>query len=157
MKKNTMLSASLLLVMGCCCTVYSQAQYSGYVKYVGSAAAGTVTVESTGFGKKRAESGADAAAEALYTLLFKGLPGSSDYQLPMVAHEEEKKHDPVIIALLNGGYGAYITADILKYEENKKKRVDGAKGKMTIHVITFNCDALRRHLEENSVIRKFGY
>lgn len=129
--------------------------YSGYVRYESSAAAGTITVVSTGFGKKNAESIQDSFKEAFYTLLFRGIAGSP-YELPMIPNESEKKNDPAIIALLGEGYSSFVTASSLQSEDKKVKGKGGAKGVMTVNRITINCDALRRHLEQTKVIRKFG-
>jgi len=155
MKKTIYLTVAILIIY-CCMPVLSQAQYNGPVKYTGSSEKGTITVESTGFGEKKPESDANAVATALYILLFRGVPGSA-YDLPMIPDEKEKKDHAVVKALLQGGYGTFIISDVLRYTEKRKKKADGAKGILTIHTITFNCEALRRYLEENAVIRKFGY
>ncbi|HWK07709.1 MAG TPA: hypothetical protein VNS58_28955 [Puia sp.] len=155
MEKKIFYTAAMLLLY-CCGPVSLSAQYSGLVKYVGAPDKGTVTVESTGFAKKKPESDVNAGATALYTLLFRGLPGSV-YDLPMIPDEQAKKDDPVVRALLQGGYGSFVTADVLERMEATKKKPDGMKGIVTIHTITFNYDALRRYLEAHSVIRKFGY
>lgn len=130
-------------------------EYDGYVRYDGSPSNGTISLISTGFGKTRAKSSADAAAHAFYTLLFRGIPGSQ-YELPVISNENEKKNDPAVKKLLSEGYSSFVTENIFKSEDSKTKRKDGAKGKMTVHKITINCDALRKHLEDNGVIRKFG-
>lgn len=129
--------------------------YSGYVKYDGAPSAGTITVSSTGFGKKGDQTLKDAEYNAFYALLFRGIPGSQ-YELPMIANESEKKDNSVVKSLLNGGYKSYVTEATLQDVDIKTKKEDGKKGKATTYKITINCDALRRHLETNGVIRKFG-
>ena len=130
-------------------------EYNGYVKYYARPAMGTVTLECSGFGKTLPSSSADASAAAFYTLLFRGVPGSS-YELPMIADENGKKNDPVVTDLLNGGYNSFITENTLQSQSMTTKKADGAKGIMTVQHITINCDALRTYLEKNGVIRKFG-
>jgi hypothetical protein len=133
----------------------SAQEYGGNVRYSGSPNPGVVMVLSEGFGKNVKESNADALAGAVYALLFKGLPGSA-YELPMVPHEGEKKNDPTVVALLTGGYSAFVIEDQSQGKSKMTKKADGVKGIATFHQITINCDALRRHLEEKGVIRKFG-
>ena len=148
--------AAVMMITHCSDPLISRAQFSGLVKYIEAPQKGTVTVESTGFGAKRADSDLNAAATAIYTLLFRGLPGSI-YDLPMIPDETAKKDDPVIKDLLKGGYGSFVTADVLQHSETRKKKADGGKGILTIHYITFNYEALRRYLEEHAVIKRFGY
>ncbi len=144
---------SLLITAGCLVNAQPSKEYSGYVKYEGASATGTVTVVSTGFGKNRAVSAEDALKQAFTTLLFQGIAGSQ-YELPLVA--PEKKKDAVIRDLLDKEYRSFVIENNLVQEDKKSRRQDGARGKMTIHKITINCDALKRYLESKGVIRKFG-
>jgi hypothetical protein len=130
-------------------------EYNGTVRYESTPVAGTLSLIATGFGKNTLKSSADAVTGAFYMLLFKGIPGSP-YELPMIPDENEKRNDPAVRALLNGGYSSFLSEDLLQNEEVKVKKTDGLKGKMTTHKVTINCDALRRYLEQNNVIRKFG-
>ena len=130
-------------------------EYGGYVKYAASTP-GTITVISNGFGKKMRESGKDANAGAFYAVLFRGI-ADSRYQLPLVSDEAGKKNDPIVTGLLTGGYGSFVIEDILVSQEAQTRKVDGSKGILTVHKITIDYDALRKYLEQNGVIRKFGY
>ena len=147
-----------------CCTIFSvqifcqeivPGEFNGQVVFSSVEKNGTITLQSTGFGKKKTESISNALAGAFYNLLFRGIPGSP-YDLPMIPDENEKKNNPLIKALLEGGYTAFIVENKFISEENKKRKQDGSKGKQTINKITINCDALRKHLEQNGLIRKFG-
>lgn len=155
MKKNCARRLGLFLIAWTWGAALLAQDYGGYVKYSGSSTPGVITVVSNGFGKNSRESSANALAGALYTLLFKGLPGSA-CELPMVPHEEEKKNDPAVVALLNGGYNAFVMEDITQSQVKTNKKQDGVTGISTTHLITINCTSLRRYLEEKSVIRKFG-
>lgn len=146
------LSAVLLSMAG---TAQTSSSYEGNVRYESAAKTGTVTVLSSGFDKKRTESAREAAVAAFYALLFRGIPGSQ-YDLPMVPNENERKNDPFITSLLNGGYNSFVLKLEFVNEEKKTRRTDGVKGKMANYRISINCDALRRALEQNYVIRKFG-
>ena len=150
----------LALCTSVCIDAFSQtnnaSEYSGQVKYESSAAttAGTVTVTSSGFGKKRVNAAADASASAIYVLLFRGIAGSQ-YELPMIT-DETKINNSVVQEILKGGYGSFITESTLTDEVKQTRKTDGVKGVSDIYRITINCDALRRYLEKNKVIRKFG-
>lgn len=143
----------LFIATGFQVTAQNSKEYSGYVKYAGTSGVGTVTVESTGFGKNRAISSADALKQAFTTLLFQGIAGSQ-YELPVVGLD--KKNDVVIRDLLEKEYRSFVIENNFEREEKKIKKIDGAKGKMTVHRITINCDALKRYLEHKGTIRKFG-
>ncbi len=135
---------------------YSQSDnYSGNVKYAAAGTPGTVTVTSTGIGKTRVKSENNATASALYVLLFRGIVGSQ-YELPMIPKENEKKNHPAVKSLLNNGYSTFITESSFISEESQKVKKKGVKGKMASYRITINCDAVRKYLEQNDVIRKFG-
>ena len=126
----------------------------GQVQFESSNSVGTITITSSGFGKKKPMAAANAAASAIYVLLFRGMPGSQ-YELPMIG-DENKVNDPVVQNLLDGGYSSFITENSLISEQKQTRKTDGAKGYYDLYRMTINCDALRRHLEQNKVIRKFG-
>ena len=155
MKKHSLWAVGLLL-LACTWDAGLLAQdLGGYVKYSGSPNPGVIVVVSNGFGKDIRKSNANAFAGAFYALLFRGIPGSA-YELPMVPNETQMKANSVITALLDGGYNAFVMEDNMRDEIKTTKKKDGANGISTTHLITINCDALRRYLEERSVIRKFG-
>jgi hypothetical protein len=129
--------------------------YSGYVNYEPGAGPGMITLISTGFGKKKVESIKDSYQEAFSALLFRGIPGS-EYEFPMIPAENNKQEAPAVKSLLQDGYMSFVTATALQSEDKKVKRKDDAKGIMVKQKITINCEALRRHLEQNNIIRKFG-
>lgn len=134
---------------------YLPGELNGQVVFESAPSPGSITITATGFAKTKGESIINASAGAIYTLLFRGIAASPN-SLPMVPNENEKKNAPAVISLLEGGYTAYITQSTLISELAKKRKQDGAKGKQTISRITINTDALRRYLEQNGVIRKFG-
>jgi hypothetical protein len=145
----------LTAVMLCALTIAGNpSRVFAQVKYFDAPETGSVTVTSFGFGKNRSISSADACAAAINTLLFVGVPGSQ-YELPMVT-DEAKRNNPVVKNLFNGGYSQFITQSDFLSEETLSKKIDGVKGKSAQYKLTINCDALRRYLEKNGVIRKFG-
>jgi hypothetical protein len=61
-----------------------------------------------------------------------------------------------VVEILNGGYASFLTDSTLQSEAKLKRKEDGVKGIQTQMVLTINCNALRRYLEEKKIIRKFG-
>ncbi|MGB8194783.1 MAG: hypothetical protein WCF67_22810, partial [Chitinophagaceae bacterium] len=82
-------------------------------------------------------------------------PGS-DYALPLVSDESKKEHQ-VLKDLFNKDYSMFIMSSAVQNEIKKSIKKDGANGIMTVSSITINYDALKRHLEKKSIIRKFGF
>lgn len=129
--------------------------YQRYVKYESTGVPGTITLISVGFGKKMPESIADASKEAFYVLLFRGVPGSQ-HEFPMISDEGTKKDHPDIKSLLNEEHSSFVIESTVQRVSKKMKNKDGIAGIMTINRITINYDALKRHLEQKKLIRKFG-
>jgi hypothetical protein len=156
MKLNICLLSFLFLISA---TVHAQksvpGEYNGKVVFISAPQPGSVTVSCTGDERKQFRSKDNAEASAFYTLLFRGIPGSQ-YELPMIADENEKRNDPTVVNLLKGGYSSFITEASLMNQHNTSRRAEGKKGVSATYQITINCDALRKYLEQNGVIRKFG-
>lgn len=127
----------------------------GMTSFVKSDIEGTITVTASGFAKKKPESMANASSNAFYTLMFRGIPGSQ-YKSPMIPNEQEFKNNPVVVEILKGGYASFLTDSSLQSEAKLKRKEDGVKGIQTQMVMTINCNALRRYLEDKKIIRKFG-
>lgn len=130
-------------------------EYNGQVEFISAPQPGSITVSCTGDNRKQFRSKEDAKAAAFYALLFRGIPGSQ-YELPMIADENENKNNPVVVKLLKGGYSSFITDASLTNQRNTSRKTDGRKGVSATYQVTINCDALRKYLEQNGVIRKFG-
>lgn len=118
----------------------------------GDTGAGTLWVQAAGFGKKPEAARLDAEMAAFRHILFQGIPGTP-YNLPMVPDESVSKRDHA--AFYKGffekdGYREFIMTS----NTGPLNKVDGNK-RMDIQM-KVNMDALRRHLEKNEIIRKFG-
>jgi hypothetical protein len=150
-----LLIVSVLFIQHATCQSYLPGELNGQVVFESAPSPGSITVTATGFAKTKGESINNASAGAIYTLMFRGIAGSPN-SLPMVPNGAEKNNDPIVISLLTGGYTAFFTQNVLISEVAKKRRQDGVKGKQTTSRITINTEALRRYLEQNGVIRKFG-
>ncbi|HEX6431668.1 MAG TPA: hypothetical protein VF008_28455 [Niastella sp.] len=155
--KNTIgsLIALLLIASHVCAQKANTGLYHGFVKYEPGAELGMISLCSSGFGKKKADCMKDAYKEAFKALLFQGIPGSQ-YEFPLVPDGSDKKEDPAIKTLLNEGYMTFVSESTIVTENKKTKRHDGAKGLMIVQKITVNYEALRKYLEQNQIIRKFG-
>lgn len=155
MKKHLFIAAFL------CCILNSSAQendlkdYKANVEFINSEIAGTVTVSAFGFGKKQPESIVDAARNAFFTVLFRGIPGSK-YKSPLITNEEAFKNNPVVLEILKDGYVSFLSKTTVVNSIPKKKKEYGTKGILTKNNFTINYDALRSYLEQKKVIRKLG-
>jgi hypothetical protein len=128
--------------------------YSAEVSFISKEEQGTITVRSYGFGKNEKESIKDAHKNAFSILLFKGLPGT-ELNVPLISNEYEAKnaHKSYFDNLLeNGGLFRYLMTN---NSESAPVKVKG--GYTTSLVLKINYNSLRKDLEQNGVIRKFGY
>lgn len=115
---------------------------------------GSITLKSVGYGKNREEAIEDAQKNALYVILFRGIP-ESDNNYPLVSNENEAKE-------ANRNYfNNFETGELYKSfitDVTESSNLIKLKGKCKIYVdLSINYLALRKDLEQNSVIRKFGY
>ncbi|WP_297868458.1 hypothetical protein [uncultured Flavobacterium sp.] len=127
--------------------------YSAEVSFVAKEEQGTITVRSNGFGKNEKEAIKDAQKNAFNVLLFKGLPGT-EINVPLVSNEYEAKnsHKDYFDNLFeNGGLFKYL---MVNSSESVPVKVKG--GYSTSLVLKINYNSLRKDLEQNGVIRKFG-
>jgi hypothetical protein len=89
---------------------------------------------------------------AFENILYRGIPGSMQRE-PLISNEKEarQKHFSFLNQLLEGeDYHSFMTASLV--DERTGKR-----GKFTVtQRVSFDIEALRRHLEKNGIIRKFG-
>ncbi len=130
---------------------------SGIVSFVqGSDVNGSITVESIGFGKNKAESEIDSKSSALYAVIFRGIAGSQ-YNIPMIKDEGLAEANETVKEILETNFNSFISSAELISAEKKNRKLDKIKGLEVVERITINCDGLRRYLEQKNVIRKFGY
>ena len=128
--------------------------YSAEVNFLYKEATGTIAVKSTGYGKNRDAAITEAQKNAFNIILFKGLPGT-ELSVPLVENEDEAKSK-------NGEYfkkffeqGNYKTFMMSSTESSDLLNVKGGK-KISVDV-KINYSSLRKDLEQNQVIRKFGF
>ncbi len=136
------------------CAKKIQAEYSAEVTLQSNDHDGTMTVRCFGYGNNNQTAISNAQKNALSVLLFKGLPGS-ELRVPLVDNEYESKNsNPTYYKNLfeNGYSNTFImSSDIIS------PLVDYNNTKRLIVNIKININSLRRDLETNKIIRKFGY
>jgi hypothetical protein len=128
--------------------------YSGEVNFLYKEAQGTIAVQSTGYGKNQTDAVADAQKNAFKILLFKGLPGT-ELNVPLIENENDakSKHSEYFKKFFE--QGNYKTFMMSSTESSNLIKMKGSK-KITVDV-KINYNSLRKDLEQNQVIRKFGY
>lgn len=129
-------------------------QDNAYVNLV-SEGKGTVTVRCMGYGNDPAVAQQDAEMRTVRALLFTGLPNASKYGALVEGGDEAGEHAEYFKALIEGRkYKKVISSAVSK---GVLAKVKGEKLKSMPFDITVNYAALRRDLEVNNVIRKFGF
>jgi hypothetical protein len=139
------------LVIGCSQKIQP---YSPEVNFLYKETQGTIAVKSTGYGKNRTEAVVDAQKNALRTIMFYGIPGT-ELNIPLIENVNEaksKKSKYLNDFFENDNYANFIMSFV---ESSDLTKVKGGK-KITVDV-KINFSALRKDLEQNQVIRKFGY
>ncbi len=127
---------------------------TGEVNYLSSSEQGTLLVSAAGYGASKAAAIANAEAAAFKNLIFRGIPGSQ-YHLPMVPDEASarKHHGSYFTKLLDGsGYKSFLmlSEEMSAFSPARKNQ------KNILMKVKINVDALRRDMEQNGVVRKFG-
>ncbi len=126
---------------------------SSETQYISNPNDGVVTLTAVGQGKKEADAIADAFRTGFTTVLFRGLPGFSPLKNPMIANESTalSKHKSFFDGFFNdGNYVQFVTKQEPTTFSGDKKI------KIAHQTFSVNYKLLRKHLEQNNVIRKFG-
>jgi hypothetical protein len=153
MIKNILCLLICSLYLGAC-SKKIQPDYNAEVSFQAKDNDGTITVRSFGYGTNDSNAIADAQKNALSVILFKGIPGS-ELKQPLVTNEYESKN-------INSNYyknlfdnkfsktfimSTDVISPLTKFNSTKRLIVN----------IKINFNSLRKDLENNSIIRKFGY
>lgn len=144
----------LLIVTSLFSCKSTPSSYSAEVSFISKEEQGTITVRSYGFGKNQTDAVTDAQKNAFNVLLFKGIPGT-ELNIPLIENENEakSKHTSYFRNLFDYAYyksfmmSSTESSNLIKIKGNKKISVD----------VKINYNSLRKDLEQNQVIRKFGY
>ena len=128
--------------------------YSGEVNFLSKEVQGTISVKSTGYGKNLSEAVADAQLNAFKIILFKGLPGT-ELNVPLIESEidaKSKHSDYFKKFFILGNYKNFVMSSS---ESSNLEKIKGLK-KITVD-LKINYNSLRKDLEQNQLIRKFGF
>ena len=117
---------------------------------------GTITIRAIGIGVNTEDAINDGEKNALNVLLFRGLP-ESEQKVALIGTnetEEKNKHKDYFNKLYaEKRYKTFVMSSIPTTDLIKNKG-----GKKSIAVdIKINLVALRKDLEQNNIIRKFGF
>ncbi len=139
-----------LVFLGC----NSPKSFTGETTYKGSSEKGTVLLSTAGYGQSKALALENAEINAFKVLLFKGVPGSQ-YNIPMIKDEAKarQQYQSFFEQFFDGqGYKTFlmISKPTSKYDPltNRSKNLKAD--------IKINVQSLRKTLEKEGVIRKFG-
>lgn len=147
----------IIVVIGlhsCSPKLQPQNNYSAAVEFLYKETEGTIAVKSTAFGKKKEIATGNAQQNAFNIILFKGIPGT-DIKVPLIENESEakSKHSDYFNKFFGqGGYTKYMMSSTYNSEPVKVK--GGYWASLDIKI---NFNSLRKDLEQNQIIRKFGF
>ncbi|MVM32722.1 hypothetical protein GO755_21960 [Spirosoma sp. HMF4905] len=158
--KNVIIGCILLaaaMLAGC-----ARTPVSNQIAYLGQDTRGTLKMRVTGFGSKQIEIEHNAQVKAFEQLLYVGLPDATsaeikntDFRLPMVENKATVQGMPFLRNFFeNKDYRRFVTE--LTMLDDKKLRASNSERTLPF-AIGINYDAFRRFMEQNQVIRKFGY
>lgn len=105
-----------------------------------------------GYANNEREAILNAEKRAFETLFYQGISNSS-YKLPMI-HSSERNNAFLDSFFETGDYRNFITSSSIISPLAKNKVKNTKELDIELNINTF---ALRRHLEENGVIKKFGF
>lgn len=128
--------------------------YTSEVNFVRRDEEGTLVLKSLGLGSTKLEAVQMAETAALKVLLFKGLPGS-ELANPLVENEAEAQNGNrryFSILIDHGRYKTFIMNSTPYFDDY----VLGKNWRVNVN-IKWNISSLRKDLEQNGIIRKFGY
>jgi len=163
MKQTLMLLSAMILFFACSKKTIQTVTYdTKYLNY----SSGVLKVRSDGYGTNKNEALLDAERYALKILFENGYPGSQQ-NTPLLNADERRRNENYINDFLgNNKFKPFITSteavsELTKVTGGKIKTKDGGKQSLPnqkiMADISINLTALRKHLEDNNIIRKFGY
>lgn len=143
----------IALFIGSCSPKMSPS--SAKVNYVYSSD-GAITLNAIGVGKNKEKAITDAEINAFEVLLFRGVPESKQ-KIALVGTNEiegKQKHQTYFDKFYKGlRYKTFLMSSIPTTNASK---ISGGLKSIAVD-IKINVSALRKDLEQNNIIRKFGY
>jgi hypothetical protein len=155
--RYTLVAVCLLGFNGCV-----RKPVSNQISFIGQDARGTLKMRVVGFGTKQVEIENDAQTKAFEQLLYVGLPDATnaeikntDFRLPMVENKATVQGMPFLRNFFQNKEYKRFVAELTPLD-NQKRRASNSQRTIPF-AIAINYDAFRRFMEQNQVIRKFGY
>lgn len=152
MTKNIILFFVLAAIVACTPKQYTAVyQRTGMVSCI-SHDDMTITVVAEAQAENIDKAAAFAERLAVENLLFKGIPKSNQERALVSNEAAAKQKNPAFFEdfILNKGYQAYMTESIMEDDY-----VNGGVHFVKQHIV-FDLTNMRRYLEKNSIIGKFG-
>jgi hypothetical protein len=151
-KLSSIVIVSFLLIISSCSF---KTMPSAEVNYI-SSKEGTITMRAIGFGTNQVDAIIDAEQNSFNVLLFRGLPESEQKNGLIGTNESTEK------AKYKDYFRKFYTdkryKTFLMYSIPTSNLTRHKGGKKSIAVdVKINLLSLRKDLEENNIIRKFGY
>jgi len=156
MKTYTLLTISVIIMLFSSCASTNKFipfQRTGEVTFVEHSTEGTILLNSVGYAANKNEGVLYAERNAFENLFFKGVPGSSQ-KSPMIDDEEKAiyGHRGFFEGFFKSGeYRKYIIESIL-IDERKSPN-----GIVITQEIKIDINSLRKLLEKEQIVRKFGF
>lgn len=122
--------------------------------FIDSPTSGLIRLRVDGFGKSISRAEENAVSAAFLAIIFRGIPEFTALNRPLVSSESKfNSENPGWFQnfIESGTYQRFINKDYGIQELEVKK------GRRVSRELTINYQALRRYLEEEGVVRKFGY
>lgn len=142
-----------IILNGCKVTNYP---LTAEVTFISSTSPGLVTIESIGYGANENLAEINAYTSAFRNILFKGLPDFLPLKRPLVDNEENAKaNHPAYFNFFfeERGYMQFVTK---QNSITHLGKADDKKNKSVKRSFVVNFESLRKDLEKNGVIKKFG-
>ena len=114
----------------------------------------TIELRSIGYGKNVEQAVSDAEKKAFEILFFRGIPNTS-IDNPLVGINEKEimsNHPSYFKKFFGGRYESFIMSS---YESSPSQRKKGVTS--VVNDVKINTLSLRKDLENNNIIRKFGF
>ena len=146
--------ALFLLIILLSCSSKTPNFYETEVSLLRKTDYGIISLKSVGYGNGKNSATEDAQKKAFFALLYRGIP-NSDYSYPLIENEVTFKNN---FPNFNETFfkSAIYKSFIISNTESSNLIITSKGNKLFLDV-TINYEALRRYLEQNSIIRQFGY
>lgn len=150
--KRILLAYSFLILIGISCS--PKTFPSSEVSFKGKSGKEIIIIQSKGYGKSETSAIRDAERRAMETVLFVGLPGS-EFTRPMAGVNGKEKHEKYFGDFFTDDYYRKFITNSRRFGQFQKDEL--SKQKFTNTEISINVYSLRNELENNGIIKIFGY